>query len=206
MEIRDREIDRIVESEASVFVKITNLFGVIMLNYRQPAGDRAWREMIKLIGNDATDAIAFLTGFSRSMGSSDHNARARYEDLLTILRKEEKMENQFYECKVCGKRGTKEQLRHHICTDGGIAEYESEDHFLEAILLLGLMDQGDGGGIGEDLPTPSEPPIEPGGGEFGGGGASGDFGESESPEIESSESESGESSGGDFGGGGGGDE
>jgi len=95
-----------------------------------------------------------------------------------------------YICKHCGKKGTKEELLHHICKRGIEKHYEDEDDsFLNSLILVGAITSF------EPEPHSSEPePLEGGGGEFSGGGASGDFGESESS------SDSGDS-GGDSGGG-----
>lgn len=82
---------------------------------------------------------------------------------------------ELYLCKKCGKKGTKEELRHHVCR-GLEKHHEDDDDFLNTLLLVGAISS-----LGEpsdsiDIPDSApEPSIEPGGGEFGGGGASGEF-------------------------------
>jgi hypothetical protein len=109
-----------------------------------------------------------------------------------------------YICKLCGKQGTKDALRHHICKRGIEKHYEPDKDddsgylntllYVDAITLLG----------NESEFHESEPEIKPGGGEFLGGGASGEYetkddlpsepeSEPSEPESEPSESEPSES-------------
>ena len=95
-----------------------------------------------------------------------------------------------YICKYCGRKGTKEELLHHICKRGIEKHYEDEDEsFLSTLILVDAITSFDLDSHGSEGPVE---PLQGGGGEFGGGGASGEFGssESESSESESSESES----------------
>lgn len=53
-----------VQAETNKSAAIINLFAIAMCFYRQRVGDIAFAEIRKLIGDDATDAMCFLTGFS----------------------------------------------------------------------------------------------------------------------------------------------
>jgi len=104
-----------------------------------------------------------------------------YETIIKESQLERRKDMELYLCKKCGKKGTKEELRHHICK-GFEKHYEEDDDdaFLDTLLVVGAISS-----LGEpsesiDIPDPTpEPSIEPGGGEFGGGGASSDFGSSD---------------------------
>ncbi len=57
-----RVIDAILAGTSGIDVKVSRLFAVAMANYRLPLGDKAWAEIRRLIGDDATNALAFCTG------------------------------------------------------------------------------------------------------------------------------------------------
>lgn len=96
-----------------------------------------------------------------------------------------------FKCKECGKIGTKEELKRHICNDGIERHFHDEDYFLESMILLGIISL-----MGNDeIPSAIESPtIESGGGDFSGAGASSDFGDSGSSSSDFGSSDSGSSS------------
>ena len=55
-------VDKIMKSDKDLTSKIVKLWGVVMLNYRQPLGNKALGAMEKLTNKDVVTAIAFLTG------------------------------------------------------------------------------------------------------------------------------------------------
>jgi hypothetical protein len=61
--------------------KLIKLYAVIMLNYRQPLGDRAWDGIHTLFKNpDIVRGFSFLTGFL--MGSEGKIDTKRYQDFI----------------------------------------------------------------------------------------------------------------------------
>jgi hypothetical protein len=84
-----------------------------------------------------------------------------------------------YICKYCGRKGTKDELLHHICKRGIEKHYEEDESFLSTLILVDAITSF------ESSHEHESEPLEGGGGEFSGGGASGDFGSSESESSDS---------------------
>lgn len=59
------------DGESNLTSKLIQLYAVVQLNYRQPAGDAAWAAMRDLVGEETTDAIAFLTGMCYGGAKAD---------------------------------------------------------------------------------------------------------------------------------------
>jgi len=55
-------VDFIMRGKLRNGEKFIKLYAVVMLNYRQPLGDKAWDAIGNLIGRDMVDSFAFLAG------------------------------------------------------------------------------------------------------------------------------------------------
>lgn len=61
--------------------KVIKLYCVVMMNYRQPLGDKAWQAIRKIFNNDSLfNAVVFLFGFL--MGSPCIPKTEKFKDLL----------------------------------------------------------------------------------------------------------------------------
>lgn len=70
-------VDHIVAKKIDDGSKLIKLYSVVMLNYRQELGDKAWGAIARLFKNPSINqAFAFLMGFSMAGPS------ARYRDLI----------------------------------------------------------------------------------------------------------------------------
>lgn len=80
--------EQIVRSRALKGMKVMQLFAVVMTNYRQPLGDDAWDKMAQVIGQEESQAFAFLACFLIGQhGSPDHE---KWKQWLPKLRKPRK--------------------------------------------------------------------------------------------------------------------
>lgn len=73
-------VDEIESAAYPKITKITRLWAVAMLNYRQPLGNKAWDAMRRLTDADTTSAISFLTGFA----STTKYEKSQLEELAGI--------------------------------------------------------------------------------------------------------------------------
>ena len=61
--IKEDIVDKIMKNDIGLSAKIIRLWGIVMLNYRAPLGDKAWKQMKKITNQDVVTAIAFISGF-----------------------------------------------------------------------------------------------------------------------------------------------
>lgn len=60
-------VERITSSDLDKGNQIVKLWVVVMLNYRQPLSDAAWKAIEGLTDRDTVEAIAMITGFRTAM-------------------------------------------------------------------------------------------------------------------------------------------
>lgn len=71
--------DLITETCASglpISGKVVRLWAIAMLDYRGPAGDLAWQKINDLVGIEAAQSIAFLTGFNAGAVPTESQLRS----------------------------------------------------------------------------------------------------------------------------------
>lgn len=78
--VLEAAVDQIAMGPMDIETKLIRLWAIAMIDYRGPAGDRAWDAMRKVGGVGQTSAIAFLTGWAAAGG-----AEARKDDRLLEL-------------------------------------------------------------------------------------------------------------------------
>lgn len=78
-------VDRIVQKKISDGKKLLKLYAVVMLNYREPLGDRAW-DAIGALFKDPSSAqgFAFLTGLLLGGASNEtlHGLTDKFKEFL----------------------------------------------------------------------------------------------------------------------------
>lgn len=75
-------VDRINAKKANKGNKLIKLYSVVMLYYRQPLGDKAWKGIEELFGDkDLVSAFAFITGFLTAFNLSTDNLD-RFKDFI----------------------------------------------------------------------------------------------------------------------------
>lgn len=66
--------------------KLIKLYSVVMLNYRQPLGDKAWKEIGKLFNDDSlTTSFSFLMGFASGGGADSEKFKKFISSDLTEI-------------------------------------------------------------------------------------------------------------------------
>lgn len=71
---------QVVASTDKPAEKIIQLYAITMVNFRMPAGDRAWDAIREIAGVEYTTAMAFLTGFI--MGEHGIPKSEMWEELI----------------------------------------------------------------------------------------------------------------------------